>query len=117
MNIPEIIRGMQAKNLELQNKVMELPDLYEAKAQAERDYLVTRAKKILQLKAEGMSVTLINQLAKGDEEVAKKKMEMEVKEAIWDACRKQIYAINTAIDTYRSILSFNKEEYRNAGVG
>ena len=113
----QIINGMRQKNTDLQAKTTELLDLAEKKAQTERAYLIARAETTLRLKGEGFQVTLIPSLVKGDKVVANLKYEADIAEAVWDSCKKQIYAINTAIDTYRSILSFNKEEYRQSGVG
>lgn len=48
------------------------------KAQTERDYKVRQAKEILKLRAEGYPVTIIQDLVKGNEEVAELRLEIEI---------------------------------------
>ena len=110
MTPAEIMKGLQDKNRQLTMKNEELIDLAEAKAQAERDYKTGLAKEILSLKAEGQSVTLIDKLANGTAHIAELKMKFDIAEAVYNACREKIKDLRTAIDTYRSLLSFLKSE-------
>jgi hypothetical protein len=112
-----IMKGMAAKNRELGLKVDELSGLAETMANSERDFNVAYAQKLLALKLEGCAATMSKELAKGDKGVADLLFKFRVAEAMLDACRKQIYALNTAIDTYRSLLSWEKAEMGQAGAG
>ena len=116
-NPQAIMQGMIEKNRQLGMKVDELPTLAENMATAERDYNIAYAKCLLSLKADGNAITTAKDLAKGDTGVADLLFKFRVAEAMLDACRKQIYALNTAIDTYRSLLSWEKAELGQAGVG
>ena len=51
------------------------------KAETERDYRVALAKKIIALRALGTPVTIINDLARGDEEVATLRLKRDVAES------------------------------------
>lgn len=116
MQVPQIIEGMTKKNRELQMKVDELESLAESMAQAEREYKMMYAKRLLELKGEGTPMAIITDVARGDKVVAELKFKADVQQAVFNACRERIRSINAAIDTYRSILSWNKMEYEKAGL-
>ena len=117
MNNPEeIVAGMSQKNLLLQAKNTELLQLSEKRAQAERDYNVAFAIETLKLKNEGMSITLINTLVKGNGRVADLKLKYEVADGVHRANIESLKDIRTAIDCYRSILSWMKEELQKSGI-
>lgn len=103
--------GMQKKNRELSMKNDELPELAENMASAERDFNVAYAQKILTLKSEGMAITLAKEVAKGDKPIADLLFQFRVAEAVYDSAKKKIAALNMGIDTYRSLLSWQKQEY------
>ena len=107
----KIMDGMAQKNRELSMKVDELEQLATAMAEAEHDYNMAYAEKLLRLKSEGNAITLCQTLAKGDKYVADMLFKFRVAEAVYDACKKKIYSLNVAIDTYRSLLSWYKQEY------
>jgi hypothetical protein len=106
-----LMNGMVKKNNELSLKIDELTELSESMAQAERDFNVAYAKKLLELKASGNAITTAKDLAKGDSNVAELLFKFRVAEAVHSACKKRIDALGTGIDTYRSLLSFKKQEY------
>jgi hypothetical protein len=116
-NPQQIMNGMIAKNQQLGMKVDELAGLAENMAQAERNYNVAFANMLLALKADGFAATMSKELAKGDKGVADLLFKFRVAEAMLDACRKNIYALNTAIDTYRSLLSGDTGVLGLGGVG
>lgn len=117
MKVAAIMNGMRDKNHQLSMKVTEMEDLSEKKALAEREYRKAYATKVFELTHAGTAVTVAKTLAKGDKAVADLKYEFDVAKGIYDACREQISALNTAIDTYRSLLSWNKMEYEKSGIG
>ena len=116
MNPSEIYSAMVQKNRELAVKVGELQDLSEKVAQAERDFNVAYAQKVLELVDSGTAISVAKEVAKGSDKVAKPKYQQRVSEGVQDACKKSIAAINTHIETYRSWLSWKKVEYEKAGV-
>jgi len=117
MNDPaSIMKGMSQKNLLLQSKNDELLVLSEKRAQAERDYNVAVAKKTLQLKADGHAISLITTVCKGDKIVSDLKYDCDVADGVYRACQESLRDIRSAIDCYRSMLSFLKEELQRSGI-
>ena len=103
--------GLAAKNKELELKNTELEGLYGNHAAAERDYNIEYARAVLELRMSGESITLAKDLAKGDKVIAGLFYEVRIAEGILNACRERIKDLRSAIDTYRSLLSFLKAEY------
>ncbi|WP_427340630.1 hypothetical protein [Caloranaerobacter sp. DY30410] len=101
----------------LQEKNKELKELAVKKAEAEQAYRIALAKKMLELKTEGMSVSLINDLARGDKIVAELKMQRDISESLYDACREKIKDLRVEIDIMRSMLTWEREEYKNSNIG
>jgi hypothetical protein len=102
--------GLQEKNRLLTAKNAEYSLLAQKRAEAEYAYSVTKARKIIEHRADGCAVSLVSDLVKGDKEVAKAKMDMDIADGVLKACRTSIQSLLSAIDTYRSLLSFMKEE-------
>ena len=117
MQVPQIISGMQEKNRQLSMKVDELEELAEKKAQAERAYKVAYARRVMEMRADGIAVTIVQKMADGDPGIAELKYQYDVADAVFNGCRERIKTLNTAIDTYRSLLSWNKAELEKAGIG
>jgi hypothetical protein len=108
--VQHYIDGIQKKNRELSSKNDELSTLAENMANAERDYNVALSRKLLTLKADGMSITLCDKIAKGDKIIADLYFQYRVAEAIYDAGKKKIQSLAINIDSYRSLLSWAKSE-------
>ena len=69
-----------------------------AKAIAERDYRVELAKEILRLRAEGMPVTIISDLCRGNEKIAELKMNRDIAETLYESNMQFIYKTKLNID-------------------
>lgn len=110
MTPDEIIKGMRSKNQMLTQKNEELCDLSEKMAATKRDYAVAYATMILAMKEEKKPATLIPDLAKGEKSVADLRYKKDVAKGVYDSCKESIKDIRTAIDSYRSILTFEREE-------
>jgi len=106
----QIIDGLTARNRELTAKNDELSRLTEKAAQAKRDYQIAKARKMLDMKMEGTSVTLIPETVKGDKTVADLQYAWDVAEGVLLACRERIKDLRTQIDTYRSVLTWLRAE-------
>ena len=106
----QIIDGMAEKNRMLTQKNDEYIDLNEKRASAERSFSIALSKKMLMLKIDGQSVTLIDKVAKGDEMVADLKYALDVSEGVCKACLNSIKALTIQIDSYRSLLAWQKAE-------
>lgn len=66
-------------------------------AEAYKNYRVLLAKKLVELKADGMAITLASDIARGDEEIATAKMVEIKKEAVYKANMESINAIKLEI--------------------
>jgi hypothetical protein len=80
-------------NLETRGKI---------KAKAERDYRIALAKKILELRANGIPVSIINDLARGDEKIANLKMKRDIEESLYESNMQRIYECKINIDWLQS---------------
>jgi len=110
INPTKMINGAMEKNRLLSAKNDEYKNLAEKKAEAERTLNVQFAKTMLNLKASGNSVTMIKDLTKGDVIVSELKYKHDIACAVFDACRESIKDLRTQIDTYRSLLTWLREE-------
>lgn len=77
-------------------------------AEKTMDYRMRLAQKILELKAEGVQVSIIEKLAKGDEIVARAEFDMNVAEVKYKASNENIMAQKKL---YESIEADIKREY------
>ena len=114
MTPQEIMDGMANKNRQLTMKNAEYMELSEKMAQAKRDYAIAKANRTLELKAEGHSVTLIPTLVAGCRVVADYCYKADVAEGVYRACFESIKDIRSAIDSYRSLLTWMREELHRA---
>ena len=64
----------------------------QAKAIAERDYRVAVAKEILKLRDEGIAVTIINDLVRGNEDIAELKLNRDIAETLYESAMQYIYS-------------------------
>ena len=110
MKPDEIIRGIKSKNQMLTQKNEELIELSEIAAQAKKKYAIALATELLSLKSLGHPATLIKELAQGNKVVAELRFEKDVAKGVHDACRESIKDIRTHLDSYRSILTWEREE-------
>lgn len=110
MNPQQIMDGLQEKNRQLTSKNDELSELYEKLAEAERQYNIAYAQKVTTLRMDGEPITLAKDLAKGDKVIADLFYKMRIAEGVLNACREKIKDLRSAIDTYRSLLSWLKAE-------
>lgn len=59
-------------------------------AEAEHDYRVDLAKKTLELREQGIPVTIINDLCRGDRNIAKLRLERDIAQTIYEAAQETI---------------------------
>lgn len=81
-------------------------------AKAYREYRVKVAQKLLELKAEGMPVTISYDIARGDEEVAKAKEREIITECLYKSCQEAINTFKLQIKVLQAQID---TEYRNGG--
>ena len=94
----DLINELNYHRQRLNYAIKELKTRGQAKAKAERDYRVALAKKMLELRAEGTPVTIISDLCRGDEEIARLKMERDIAESLYESNMQFIYSTKLNID-------------------
>lgn len=87
----DLFNELQSKIKDLNVSIKKLRETGTDFAEAERDYKITLRQEALKLRAEkGMPVTLIQQVVYGVPEVAQKRFNRDVKEAIYNANQEAI---------------------------
>ena len=107
----DLYNELTTKIKELNISIKKLRETGTEFAEAERDYKITLRQEALKLRAEkGMPVTLIQQVVYGVPEVAEKRFNRDVKEAIYQA---NIEAINSIKLQIRVIEGQLNREWHN----
>ncbi|WP_139905630.1 hypothetical protein [Clostridium thermarum] len=84
------------------------------KAKAEHDYKVALRKEILRLKVvDKQPATLINDLARGNEEIAKLRLERDIAETDYNVCLEAMRNLRLELEAYRSFLTWERVELKN----
>ena len=91
----------------LRTAIKELRQRGIKKAEAEAKYRTALAGKMLQERDKGMPVTIINDICRGDEEIAKLKMERDIAETLYESCIQAIYATKLEMNI---VMDFMKAE-------
>lgn len=94
----DLLNDLNQKIKELNLSIKELRNTGTKYAEAERDYKITLRQEALKLRAEkGMAITLIQQVVYGVPEVAEKRFQRDVAEAIFTANKEAIQSIKLQI--------------------
>lgn len=80
-------------------------------AESERDYRVALAKKILLLRDDKVPVTIINDLARGDEAVADLKFKRDVAQTLYDSVTQAIFTLRLQLKIARAEVSEDRKGY------
>src|SRR5574344_2421821 len=99
----ECLRAMQQGNI--QYKTLGLK-----KAQAEKNYRITLQKEMARLKLENYKVTIIPDLARGNEEVARLRLERDTADVSYETCRNSLRYCERELEILRSQLAWLKSE-------
>lgn len=102
----DLYNELELKLKELNISIKKLRETGTEYAQKERDYKITLRQEALKLRAEkNMPVTLIQQVVYGVPEVANKRFERDVAEAVYKANQESINTIKLQIRVIESQLS------------
>ena len=112
MTPDEVMNGLQEKNRLLTSKNDELIQLLDAAATARETYNIAMASKVTELRISGESIGIIKELVKGDKVVAQLQYKWDIADGVVLACRERIKDIREQIGSYRSILTWLREEKR-----
>jgi chromosome segregation ATPase len=114
MSPQEIIEQLKHLGSELHRANKELYETSIKKSEAEKKYRTKLAQKILILRTEKYPATLIQDIARGDEEISLLKLERDKYEALYDACKYNINSIHERISIGQSLLNWLRNEYQYA---
>lgn len=98
----DLVNELNQYRHNLNKAIDEIKARGKAKAEAEKDYRVELAKKILELRANGIPVSIINDLARGDEKIANLKMKRDIEESLYESNMQRIYECKINIDWLQS---------------
>jgi len=112
----EIEKGMIHSNIKLQQAIEEIPELINLSAEAEKNYEMSLSRKILELKADKIPITIIPKVASGDEDVSNLKFKASVASEMVKIQYRKIKALETAISSYQSMHSLRRIEYQKAHI-
>jgi len=110
MDLISITSELQSASSRLSKGSKELFQLAREFAEAERDYRRALAVEIVKLKSEGMSVTLVPDIARGN--CAELKFQRDCAEAKYQSGRDSLKAIETQVSALQSILRYQDEVKR-----
>ena len=81
------------------------------RAKAEYEYRKKLSQLILHLRYEKrIPVNLVDNIAKGNEQVAKLRLERDIAQAEYETTKYQLKGLEKSLEAYRSILSYDKIE-------
>lgn len=79
------------------------------KAETEEKYRIALAKEKLILKSQGMAISLIEDVARGNEEIAKLKFERDYAEDMYKSSIESLRALQSELSALQSILRVQQE--------
>lgn len=107
MDLSTIVKELYESSKRIEKGSIEIFALAKEQAEKERDYRKVLAQEIMKLKGGGMSISLINEVAKGN--VADAKFERDLSEAKYTAARDSLKAIAVQVNALQSILRIQNE--------
>jgi hypothetical protein len=93
----DLIQEIGVKSSLLDAAVKQLGVRGKAYAQAERDYKVALAKRIIQEREKGTPVTIISDICRGDTEIARLRFERDCAEVVYKSAQEAIQSIKLQI--------------------
>lgn len=93
----DLISEIGAKSALLDAAVKQLGVMGKAYAQAERDYRIAMARKVMEEREKGTPVTIISDVCRGTPEIAKLRFERDCSEVVYKSALEAINAIKLQI--------------------
>lgn len=93
----DLINEIGAKTALLDKAITQLGVRGRTYAQAEQNYRIALSKKILEGRAEGMPVTILSDVCRGDPEIARLKLERDIAETVYKSAMAAIQAYKLQI--------------------
>ncbi|WP_194190826.1 hypothetical protein [Clostridium chrysemydis] len=113
MNPEQIIEDMKQQLAALTRGNDMLKTLSLKKNKAEQIYRMALARKMLVLRAEKHPVSIVHDLARGDEKIAQLRLDRDVAESSYFTCKSEMDNLRLKIEVNRSLLKWNGVELKN----
>ncbi|MEG1870973.1 MAG: hypothetical protein RR192_03125 [Peptostreptococcaceae bacterium] len=114
MNPIEIMEQLYKGLADLEKGNIRLNNLSVEKNEAERIYRIELAKKILMLRIDKCPVSIIHDLARGDERIAELRFKRDVAKSNYYTCKSAIDNLKSKIEVNRSLLTWQRFELTNS---
>jgi hypothetical protein len=109
IELSEIIKEMREVRIRLNVSAKEIFNLAREKAEAERKYKVALRQEILKLKEKGYAATLINDLAKGEEQIAQLRFERDIAKELYMSGLESMKQTRTEASLLQTISKYQDE--------
>ena len=109
VELTEIITLMRETNTRLNKAIIELHTQGKAMSEAEKDYKVALAHKILQLRTENVPVTIINDLARGDERIAELRFKRDLARSLYETAKEGMRSLRVEASVLQSIARYQED--------
>ena len=93
----ELINQMLDKTSQMSGVITELKKRGRVMAQTEADYRAALAQKILQLRAENFPVTIMNDVCRGDREIAQLRLKRDIAKTEYDVANEMLQVLKLQI--------------------
>jgi hypothetical protein len=93
----ELINEMLAKTTQMTGVITELKKRGRKMAETEADYRSALAQKILQLRAESFPVTIMNDVCRGDREVARLRLQRDIAKTEYEVASEMLQVLKLQI--------------------
>lgn len=107
-DLDELKKQLAFANRRLFTMLEEQPKLVKKEGETEYAYRVALSSKMLTLKTEGQSITLIPDLAKGDKHVAGLRLEYHIAHGLADSNREAVRACQSSISSVQGLVAVER---------
>ena len=112
MELAGLEKELLEKNKWLFVKLKEQRELIVNAGSSERNYRIALSKKMLELRTEGMQVTILSDIARGDKIIAELKLNRDIDKGVALACKNGIDAIQSSMSSLQTLISRHKAEMK-----
>lgn len=109
VELTEIITLMMETNNRLTNAIETLHKQSKAMSAAEKEYKVALAHKILELRTENIPVTIINDLARGDERIAELRFKRDLARSLYETAKEGMRSLRVEASVLQTISKIQDE--------
>ena len=109
VELTEIITLMRETNDKLKNARIMMYNRGEEQSAAEREYKIALAHKILELRTEGVPVTIINDLARGDERIAELRFKRDLARSLYETAKEGMRSLRVEASVLQTISKIQDE--------